>query len=161
MTRVYGGCIEPGGMELDDEAYSIKCPECGRDAKRHDWEAADGGCINSYWSERCAHCGYADGNSDGGLDDDFDLPGQELDMKLADETYSVNCRECGREATRRAWEAEDLTPYWLEHCAHCRFIDSSDEGLYPTAVLGPWRAEWMTPVDLMALAKGQPCQVKP
>ncbi len=121
MTKVYGGCVEPGGMELDDEAYSIECSECGRNAKRHDWESAEGGCINSYWSERCAHCGYADGNSDSGLEDDFDLPWHELDS-----------------------------------------IGGSDEEEDPaTAVSGPGSAEWVTPADLMALAKGQPCQVKP
>lgn len=30
MTIVYGGCIEPGGMELEDETVSVKWPRLPR-----------------------------------------------------------------------------------------------------------------------------------
>ena len=33
MTQVYGGCIEPGGMELTDEYETIPCPRCAEPAQ--------------------------------------------------------------------------------------------------------------------------------
>ena len=60
--RVYGGCIEPGGMELDDDTYEAKCPECGSEhARKRSWQGCEGGSINNYWSLNCEDCGYSDG----------------------------------------------------------------------------------------------------
>lgn len=32
MTRVYGGCIEPGGIDLENDVSVLECPHCGGDA---------------------------------------------------------------------------------------------------------------------------------
>ncbi|MCM5547168.1 hypothetical protein, partial [Xanthomonas hortorum] len=70
MTIVCGGCVEPGGMELDQDGYyEIECPKCQRTAHRSDWEAVEGGAVNVYWHESCCHCGYRDSNEE---DDEFD-----------------------------------------------------------------------------------------
>ncbi|QHQ29934.1 hypothetical protein XaFJ1_GM000013 (plasmid) [Xanthomonas albilineans] len=87
-------------------------------------------------------------------------------MELDNNTYSIQCRECGRDAQRHDWEAVEggsINMHWSECCAHCGYADGDcDSSLEPaTAVSGAGRAEWMTQADLMALAKGQPCQVKP
>lgn len=55
---VFGGCIEPGGMELDDERDECECAGCGGVAIRRDWERAEGGSINFYWSEICTICNH-------------------------------------------------------------------------------------------------------
>lgn len=62
MTRVYGGCIEPGGIELDDTVEMEACPECGRLAHYRYWEACEDGSINTYSSVCCGHCGYFKGD---------------------------------------------------------------------------------------------------
>ncbi len=63
MTIVYGGCIEPGGMKLDDNCCDVKCPSCGKpNATSRFWEMNDGGCINSYKSIYCKDCGYFEGD---------------------------------------------------------------------------------------------------
>lgn len=56
MTRVYGGCVEPDGMELDDETYAIECPNCGCEAVGRTAEAAKCGSINVYHTWSCGHC---------------------------------------------------------------------------------------------------------
>lgn len=59
---VYGGCVEPGGVALDDDRRKVKCPACGvLSAVRRDWENATGGSINRYWSINCEQCGFTDG----------------------------------------------------------------------------------------------------
>ncbi|RBG50930.1 hypothetical protein BRM42_22080 [Xanthomonas oryzae pv. oryzae] len=70
MTIVYGGCIEPGGMKLDNEVYSTECPQCGQEASQHSWQRCEGS-INHYWSVQCNYCGYRDGNDD----DEYPDPG--------------------------------------------------------------------------------------
>ncbi len=62
MTRVYGGCIEPGGMALDDLSQVDACPECERPAHYRYWEACEAGAINGYSSISCDHCGFVDGD---------------------------------------------------------------------------------------------------
>lgn len=64
MTRVYGGCIEPEGRELDDYTYSADCPQCRKPAKYRAWEAAEGGSINTYNSVSCPHCGHYETDAD-------------------------------------------------------------------------------------------------
>jgi len=61
MVWVYGGCIEPGGMELDDERYEAPCPTCGKPARHHYFQQLDGGCINPYHTIDCDHCGHSSG----------------------------------------------------------------------------------------------------
>ena len=63
MTRVYGGCIEPGGMELQDERVTMNCPKCGHEAIARYWEQADGGCINLCSATYCLSCDYAEGDT--------------------------------------------------------------------------------------------------
>ncbi len=53
---VYGGCVEPGGMSLDSGNCEVECPECGKSAVCHYWEAAEGGALNTYESIKCPHC---------------------------------------------------------------------------------------------------------
>ena len=62
MTIVYGGCIEPGGIELDDETVSVKCPVCQGNAVQRYWESCDGGSINRYSTFACSDCGHLDGD---------------------------------------------------------------------------------------------------
>ena len=77
-TIVYGGCVEPGGIELDDETFRVDCPRCGSaDAVQHVWEACEAGCINGYKNLYCEACGYCEGDSlhpefDPGPDDEAD-----------------------------------------------------------------------------------------
>lgn len=59
--RVYGGCIEPGGMELDNERYAGPCPDCAKPARHHYFQQLDGGCINPYHTTDCPHCGHSSG----------------------------------------------------------------------------------------------------
>ena len=58
MIRVYGGCVEPGGMLLENDGYEEACPACGETATACHWEAAESGAINTYTSLSCAHCGF-------------------------------------------------------------------------------------------------------
>ncbi len=60
--RVYGGCIEPGGMELADETDAVDCPDCGKLALYRYWEQVDGGSLNSYHTIDCDQCGHHSGN---------------------------------------------------------------------------------------------------
>lgn len=61
--RVYGGCIEPGGMDLDDETSSGPCPTC-QDPNAHHWcfQRCESGSINSYSGWSCEACGDSDGD---------------------------------------------------------------------------------------------------
>lgn len=68
MVRVYGGCVEPEGMELEDETYEVSCPVCDKPAKRRHWEDAAGGSINQHSYTDCPHCGHFEGDGP----DDFD-----------------------------------------------------------------------------------------
>ena len=62
MTRAYGGCIEPGGMDLDDHTREIDCPSCGHEkAVERTYEKAEG-CINRYVSVNCSRCGHFECN---------------------------------------------------------------------------------------------------
>jgi DNA-directed RNA polymerase subunit RPC12/RpoP len=77
MTRVYGGCVEPGGFELDDDRDLVACPECGGKAFERYWESCEGGSINQNHTIVCTECDHAEGD----LPDDFY---EDLDK---DETY--------------------------------------------------------------------------
>jgi hypothetical protein len=59
--RVYGGCIEPGGMELEDDRWEAPCPRCGANAQHGYLQRLEGGCINAYNTVRCRACGYERG----------------------------------------------------------------------------------------------------
>lgn len=66
MTTIFcdnpGSCIEPGGYTLDNNSWETDCPDCGKDAREHHWEAVEGGSINQYFTVRCGHCGHVSGN---------------------------------------------------------------------------------------------------
>jgi len=81
MTRVFGGCIEPGGMELDDNSFIDACQNtaCGMPANFRVWEGAEGGSINLYQRVRCTHCGYFESDHPG--DDDEPMPDYEGDTE--------------------------------------------------------------------------------
>ncbi|MCE4281924.1 hypothetical protein ABQW67_20050 [Xanthomonas hortorum] len=137
MTIVYGGCIEPGGMELDEDGYEIECPKCQRTAHRSDWEAVEGGAVNVYWHESCAHCGYRDSNEeDDEFDDDDDRPPYPYEEE-GGPSYGEWVNEPG---------------LWKED----RFEESTVEPEPMTAISGPAKAEWVTRDDLIALAQGRP-----
>lgn len=59
---VFGGLIEPGGMELSDEHREVLCRACGMPADRHLFERLDAGCINSYEHIVCGSCGHEEGD---------------------------------------------------------------------------------------------------
>jgi len=82
-TRVYGGCVEPGGFDLDDDIEAIKCPECGGEAYERYWEACEAGSINQYHTIRCTECGHEEGDLPDDSDD-YDLAHDaELDEIIA------------------------------------------------------------------------------
>lgn len=93
MTIVYGGCVEPGGMKLDDDCCNIECPSCGKqNAISRFLEMNDGGCINLYSSVSCKDCGHFEGNAP---DDDIEFVGYDFNdlvndtsMCFLDELYS-------------------------------------------------------------------------
>ncbi len=58
--RVYGSCIEPGGMPLARDLEYVKCSCCGKDAIFQYWEEVEGGSLNSYTSTHCEHCGESE-----------------------------------------------------------------------------------------------------
>lgn len=62
---VHGGCIEPGGMELDEEHGTGVCPACSGVA--HTWfiEAAECGSLNIYSGLACTQCDFEAGNRRG------------------------------------------------------------------------------------------------
>jgi len=63
-AQAYGGCLEPG-YRLTTERHTTECPECRRwQLFRRDWEAAEGGSLNAYYSEECGACGYYETNAD-------------------------------------------------------------------------------------------------
>ncbi|WP_413992229.1 hypothetical protein ACMDCR_09165 [Labrys okinawensis] len=75
MTIVYGSCVEPGGMELDDTTSCDRCPSCdGPRCKFQYFEYASCGSINLHHSIICEDCGYRDLDLPDALvcDDDFD-----------------------------------------------------------------------------------------
>lgn len=59
-TVVYGGCVEPGGMELEMCSWEEVCPDCGKTAVFSMRETAHGGCINLESSAFCQHCGFSE-----------------------------------------------------------------------------------------------------
>ena len=65
MTRVYGGCIEPEGMDLDDEHGTEPCPRCDTPAHRWTCERVEGGAFNVYSGMHCAACGHHTGDAPG------------------------------------------------------------------------------------------------
>lgn len=62
MTRVYGGCVEPGGFDLDDDLETIACPDCGGEALSRHWETCEGGSINMNHTIICTECEFAEGD---------------------------------------------------------------------------------------------------
>jgi hypothetical protein len=58
---VYGGCIETGGVELEDHLWEAPCPCCMMPAEHGMLERAHTGSINLYPVVRCAHCGHSQG----------------------------------------------------------------------------------------------------
>jgi hypothetical protein len=58
--RVYGSCIEPGGLELVKSTSTTECDCCGKPANYRHWETLDFGCINSHWHQWGNHCGVSD-----------------------------------------------------------------------------------------------------
>ena len=62
MTRAYGGCIEPEGMDLDERHDTEPCPEC--EALAHHWfcERVEGGSLNIYSGMHCPACGHHKGD---------------------------------------------------------------------------------------------------
>ncbi|MDF4211173.1 hypothetical protein P2W50_31465 [Pseudomonas protegens] len=82
---VYGSCVEPGGMLLDDDECECECPACGGVAIRRDWESVEGGSINPYWSLHCTACKHRDGDRPESMDDDS-YSWQEEDF---DESYAA------------------------------------------------------------------------
>jgi hypothetical protein len=111
MTRVYGGCIEPGGMELDDETEEVPCPRCGEPAVHRRVELCEGGSINCYDYTRCYACGYLGGDVPDTWDNRgwFDPedprfavpPGYEDEMELDDPEPEPGRPELGSSADRR------------------------------------------------------------
>lgn len=100
---VYGGCIEPGGMELDDDKYECECPACGGVAIRRDWDSVEGGSINPYWSLSCTVCPHYDGDLPDSMDDDFDsfrTAENEADYWAEMQSYADDC--------------EDMPPVWMQ-----------------------------------------------
>ena len=61
MTRVYGGCIEPGGMDLEDSYETHPCPDCESPALHWRLERAEGS-LNVYIGMRCTACGLERGD---------------------------------------------------------------------------------------------------
>ncbi|HGO5393120.1 Uncharacterised protein [Escherichia coli] len=64
MTIVYGSCIEPGGMELEDHTIIAECKNCGKDCRHRIYEDCVGGAINQRFSYTCNHCGYHSCNAE-------------------------------------------------------------------------------------------------
>ena len=62
MTRVYGGCIEPGDMDLDDDWTKEPCPECSEPASHWCCERVESGSINLYIGMHCSCCGHSSGD---------------------------------------------------------------------------------------------------
>ncbi len=60
MTRIFcdnpGSCIEPGGMELDNDKYEVPCDVCGNNKIIRNWQDLEGGSINNHSSEYCHTC---------------------------------------------------------------------------------------------------------
>ena len=56
-VRVYGGCIEPGGVDLEDTEWNGSCPKCYGAARFFSWERAESGSLNIYTGFRCTQCG--------------------------------------------------------------------------------------------------------
>src|SRR5690606_18569645 len=62
MTRVYGGCVEPDGLDLDNDLQVIACPKCDGEAYERFWAACEGGSIHQYHTIICTECGHAEGD---------------------------------------------------------------------------------------------------
>jgi 5-methylcytosine-specific restriction endonuclease McrA len=75
MTRVYGGCVEPGGFVLDNDVDVIECPSCGGEALSRFWETCEGGAINLNHTIICTECDHAEG----------DLPDSYFDEPIKDD----------------------------------------------------------------------------
>ena len=70
MTLVFGSCIEPGGMELDNDRDEVECPVCNGKAISRTWEACEGGSLNVYSNLHCTECNHFEGDT--GEGDDYD-----------------------------------------------------------------------------------------
>lgn len=119
-TIVYGSCVEPGGMELDDDRCECECPECRAVAIRRDWESVEGGCINAYWSVRCAACGYADGVYPDS-DDDFDFDDRNYDAEFAAWCADIQA-DIDAEAAEDAWN--DLAPLLMQKTDYLSLLNA-------------------------------------
>lgn len=65
MTRAYGSCIEPDGMDLANELDTCPCPCCAQTAQRWFIEHAEGGSLNTYSGLSCQSCGLETGSFPG------------------------------------------------------------------------------------------------
>ena len=68
MTRVYGGCVEPEGWDLEERRDTRPCPRCEAPARSWFCEHVEGGAINVYVGMHCPACGHEEGDDpdDGG-----------------------------------------------------------------------------------------------
>lgn len=92
--KIYGGCIEPEGRFLENYIMPHDCKMCGGRGSTRFWEAAEGGCLNHYFSTWCEDCDHKEGNGGDGSDDyddshmspeDYAAIYAELDEILEDE----------------------------------------------------------------------------
>ena len=63
MTIAYGGCLEPGGIELDEEYATSPCPRCAQDARIWRVERAESGSLNLSVGLSCSACGFSQGDN--------------------------------------------------------------------------------------------------
>lgn len=62
--ELYGGCLEPG-YRVESRTELCECPKCGRwRCKRKDFDRAECGSLNSYYSLSCDACGFSDTDYD-------------------------------------------------------------------------------------------------
>lgn len=62
--KIYGGCIEPEGQELDNDTCAHECDHCGGRGFTRNWQAAEGGSLNFYSRTWCADCHHEEGDGD-------------------------------------------------------------------------------------------------
>ncbi|WP_435171718.1 hypothetical protein [Falsirhodobacter sp. 1013] len=68
MTKIYGGCIDAEGRDLEDDVMEHVCRACGQRGRTRFWEKAEGGSLNSYQHTYCLDCTYQDGDDVQGPD---------------------------------------------------------------------------------------------
>lgn len=165
FTEVASSRVGWSWMELDEDGYEIECPKCQRTAHRSDWEAVEGGAVNVYWHESCAHCGYRDSNEEDDEFDDDDRPPypyeEEGGPSYGEWVNEPDEPEDGFPGFARPYEEEGGPSYgeWVNEPGlwkEDRFEESTVEPEPMTAISGPAKAEWVTRDDLIALAQGRP-----